>query len=211
MAELPVLRILLVLPHAQTYTATHTRPTTEGKFCCQSGLFCTFGRSDRTQSVTGRAQPRTGRSILRLQRILMYFWEGPRDHKVLLGGHDHAREGQFCGYRGLKVEGKPQLLLGAGLQPPPSLPSLSLLPMCVHSKRPRVYVQNVPVCTGTTRTCASARATQHHTETETERHRERRQRKREKRRRKRRDKTRKDNRRQDERKEDKTGEEKGEE
>ena len=24
---------------------------------------------------------------------------------------------------------------------------------CVHSKRPRVYVQNVPVCTGTTRTC----------------------------------------------------------
>ena len=24
---------------------------------------------------------------------------------------------------------------------------------CVHSKRPRVCVQNVPVCTGTTRTC----------------------------------------------------------
>ena len=24
---------------------------------------------------------------------------------------------------------------------------------CVHSKGPRVYVQNVPVCTSTTRTC----------------------------------------------------------
>ena len=28
-------------------------------------------------------------------------------------------------------------------------------PPCVHSKRARVYVQNVPVCTGTTRTCVS--------------------------------------------------------
>ena len=27
------------------------------------------------------------------------------------------------------------------------------LPLCVDSKRPRVYVQNVPVCTGTTRAC----------------------------------------------------------
>ena len=26
---------------------------------------------------------------------------------------------------------------------------------CVHSKRARVYVQNVPVCTGTTRTCGN--------------------------------------------------------
>ena len=26
-------------------------------------------------------------------------------------------------------------------------------PQCVHWKRPRVYVQNVPICTGTTRTC----------------------------------------------------------
>ena len=26
-------------------------------------------------------------------------------------------------------------------------------PPCVDSKRPRVYVQNVPMCTGTTRTC----------------------------------------------------------
>ena len=32
--------------------------------------------------------------------------------------------------------------------PPPCQP-------CVHSKRARVYVQNVPVCTGTTRTCVS--------------------------------------------------------
>ena len=31
---------------------------------------------------------------------------------------------------------------------PPPLP-----PPCVDSERPRVYVQNVPVCTGTTRTC----------------------------------------------------------
>ena len=29
------------------------------------------------------------------------------------------------------------------------------LPPCVRSKRPRVYVQNVPVCTGTARTCVS--------------------------------------------------------
>ena len=28
-------------------------------------------------------------------------------------------------------------------------------PLCVRSKRPCVYVQNVPVCTGTTRTCVS--------------------------------------------------------
>ena len=28
-------------------------------------------------------------------------------------------------------------------------------PPYVHSKRPRVYIQNVPVCTGTTRTCVS--------------------------------------------------------
>ena len=28
-------------------------------------------------------------------------------------------------------------------------------PVCPHSKRPRVYVHNVPVCSGTTRTCVS--------------------------------------------------------
>ena len=28
-----------------------------------------------------------------------------------------------------------------------------LPPVCVHSKRPRVWIQNIPVCTGTTRTC----------------------------------------------------------
>ena len=33
---------------------------------------------------------------------------------------------------------------------------LSLTPPCVDSKRPRVYVQNVPVYTGTTRTCVSS-------------------------------------------------------
>ena len=31
----------------------------------------------------------------------MFFWEGQREHKVSPGGHDHAREGQFCGHKGL--------------------------------------------------------------------------------------------------------------
>ena len=41
------------------------------------------------------------RGILLPKRIVLYFWEGPRDHNVSLGGHDHAREGQFCGHRRL--------------------------------------------------------------------------------------------------------------
>ena len=39
-----------------------------------------------------------------------------------------------------------QILVGRTGDDPPA-------PPCVDSKRARVYVQNVPVCTGTTRTC----------------------------------------------------------
>ena len=37
----------------------------------------------------------------------------------------------------------------------PPLPSSPLPPPCVHSKRPLVYVRNVPVCTGTTPACVT--------------------------------------------------------
>ena len=142
---LPVLQVLPLLPvlpdthsHTPTRTRPHTRPTTQGEFCCQRGLFCTLGkvrestkcylegttahgkvdsaatedcyvllgRSKRSQSVIGRARPRTGRSILRPQRIVMYFWEGQRE---------------------------PPIVAGSAIVTPPSLPPLPSPPSHTHT------------------------------------------------------------------------------
>ena len=73
---LPVLLVLLVLPvlpvllHADTDTHSHTL----------------------THKNT--------RGILRAKRTVLYFCEGQRQQKVLPGGHNRAREGQFRGHRG---------------------------------------------------------------------------------------------------------------
>ena len=60
--------------------------------------------------------------------------EDPRVSKVNLWG-------QVMTIRG-------QILVSSTDDDPPVHP-------CVESKRPRVYIQNVPVCTGTTRTCVT--------------------------------------------------------
>ena len=39
------------------------------------------------------------RGTLLPKSIVLCFWEGQREHKVLPGGHNRAREGQFCGHR----------------------------------------------------------------------------------------------------------------
>ena len=96
--------------HTQTQTPIATRPHAHGHTSNRQHNWNSVAkedcsvfqrRSERTQSVTGRAQPRTGRSIPSPKRIVLYFWEGPRDHKVLPGVHNHAREGQFRAQRGL--------------------------------------------------------------------------------------------------------------
>ena len=85
---LPVLPLLLPVLPVQTQTPIATRPHAHGHTqdrqhkgnpAGKEDCSVLFGRSERAQSFTGRAQPRAGRSILRPQRIVTYFWEGQRE------------------------------------------------------------------------------------------------------------------------------------
>ena len=99
--------------HTPTRTRPHTRPTTQGELCCQRGLLCTCGKVRESTKCY-----REG-TIPRAKRIVLYFWEGQREHEVLLGGHDLAREGQFCGHRIVtyfwKGQRELQILAGSGI------------------------------------------------------------------------------------------------
>ena len=53
-----------------------------------------LGRSKRSQSVTGRARPRTGKSILRPQRIVTHFLEGQRELPIVAGSGSVTSHGE---------------------------------------------------------------------------------------------------------------------
>ena len=66
-----------------------------------------------------------------------------------------GREGgrEVCVVCGVESETSTWAILVSRTGDDPTPPSSPLLPPCVHSKRPRVYVQNVPVCCVNMPTC----------------------------------------------------------
>ena len=73
-----------VLLHADTDGHTQDRQHKENS-AAKEDCSVLLGKSERAQSVTGRARPRTGRSILRPRSIVTYFWEGPREPPIVAG------------------------------------------------------------------------------------------------------------------------------
>ena len=96
MAELPVVRILPVLPVMQVLPVLPVLPGLPV-------LPVLRHRHPQPHAHTHTATHKTDntRGILLPDRIVLYFWEGQREHKVLPGGHKPARKGQFRGQRRL--------------------------------------------------------------------------------------------------------------
>ena len=140
------------------------------KFCrfwrfCHFCHFCRFCCA-QTQTPVATATHKTDNTvgILLSKRIVLYFWEGQRDHKVLPGGHDRAREDQFCGHRGLlrtfwEGQREPPIVAGSGIvtpsspSPPPRPPPLSIhegwttcFLVCGASSRVSVVDQVICLC-----------------------------------------------------------------